>query len=155
MSNSLDPELRTAGPLHVIALKTRTSNGAEMMGAGKIAALYELVGSRSSEIADDSSRFSVYHAYESDQNGQYDLAVGFGAEANTSAPAGWIAVDVPAAEYLVFRAEGEMPGAVIDTWMRIWGHFGNPESEYVRTYTVDFEQHGEAVDIFIAVVPRG
>jgi predicted transcriptional regulator YdeE len=136
MSNSLDPKLQTAGPLHVIALKTRTSNGAEMMGAGKIAALYELVGSRAGEVADESSRFSVYHAYESDQNGEYDLAVGFGATADASAPEGWEKVDVPAAEYLVFHAEGDMPGAVIDTWMRIWGHFSNPESEYVRTYTV-------------------
>ena len=61
---------------------------------------------------------------------------------------------IPPARYLLFTASGQMPGALVETWQRIWKYFsGSPA--YKRAYTADFELHRadrpNGVQIYIAV----
>jgi len=60
---------------------------------------------------------------------------------------------LPEANYLVFTQQGEMPQAVIDAWMEVWDFFASDQTEYQRTYTVDFEFYSgpEQVELHIAV----
>ncbi len=94
----------------------------------------------------------VYTGYESDHTGQYELTVGMAVDASTQVPDGLVRVSIPAGRYLLFDAEGDMPGAVINTWQEIWRYFSKP-SDHVRAYTTDFELHRgpKAVGIYIAV----
>lgn len=78
---------------------------------------------------------AVYHAYESDHDGAYSLCLG---EANPRADAPGVLV--PAGDYLVFEARGEMPQALIQAWAQVWRYFAAPDAPR-RSYRADFERH--------------
>jgi predicted transcriptional regulator YdeE len=65
-----------------------------------------------------------------------------------------VGATIPAARYVVFKAEGQMPAALIETWAHIWQYFSQ-KPPYQRAYTTDFELHDKAkasrVDVYIAI----
>jgi predicted transcriptional regulator YdeE len=97
--------------------------------------------------------YGVYSGYAGDHLGEHTLLVGGESESTDPVEEPFRAVDVPAAEYLVFAAEGTMPDALIETWTGIWKYF--EASAERRAFTVDFEIHDprtpERVDVYIAV----
>jgi predicted transcriptional regulator YdeE len=96
----------------------------------------------------------VYTSYESDHTGLYTLIVGAEAASLDGQPAGLAGIAVPAARYLVFKAKGPMPKALIEEWGRIWQFFASA-TEHARAYTSDFERHDptkpDEVEIHIAI----
>jgi len=154
----MTPELVTLTEMTVVGIDITTSNAAERDPAkARIPALWgrfygegvlgKIPGAKSPVLP-----VGVYTDYESDHNGQYRLLAGAVVEGMELPADGFRRATLPAGRYLVFRGEGEMPGAVIQTWMSIWDFFSKP-SGYVRAYTSDWERYREpsAVDIYIAV----
>lgn len=99
--------------------------------------------------------YSVYTDYESDHRGAYLAFLGVPVSADAQAPKGLEILELPGGKYQLFKAEGEMPKAVIDTWIEIWER----ENELARAYTADYEIYGpqsqqgdrSVVDIFVAI----
>lgn len=93
--------------------------------------------------------YAVYSNYESDHNGEYDFMIGTATQPDDDAPDGQTHQRIPDGRYAVVTARGEIPGALIETWMKIW------ESDLPRAFTSDFEIHdpntpGE-VEIWLSV----
>jgi predicted transcriptional regulator YdeE len=61
---------------------------------------------------------------------------------------------IPREKYLVSTGNGELPGAVIQTWGAVWQYF-EEQTRDKRAYTVDFERFDRRepsrVEIDIAV----
>lgn len=141
-----------------VGIEVRTSNRDEMIpGAGRIPPLWERFFSEGiadrvqSKIQPDHPA-GVYSDYDSDYSGDFALTAGMMTEADAPVPEGLTKVAIPSGRYLVFRAEGEMPQALVDTWRAIWSHFVQ-ESDSKRAYEVDFELYLDErlVDIYIGV----
>jgi predicted transcriptional regulator YdeE len=82
----------------------------------------------------------VYHGYESDYRGSYELLAGV-ALAEGQAPAeGMAVVEIPAGPYAVFECRGPIPQAVIAGWGQVWAAFEQPGSPR-RSYRADVEQY--------------
>ena len=94
----------------------------------------------------------IYTDYESDHQGPYSLIAGVETTDLKSIPNGMRGLTVPGGKYLVFTASGQMPKALIETWMCIWNYFSK-NSTHKRTYTTDFERYesSEKVEIYIAI----
>jgi len=154
----MTPELVTHAGMTVVGIDMTTSNAAERdPDKARIPALWGRFHGESvlSKIPGKKSPVlpvGVYTDYESDHNGQYRLLAGAAVEGVELAADGFGRVTLPAGRYLVFRGEGEMPGAVIQTWMAVLDYFSKP-SDHVRAYTADWELYRgpNAVDIYIAV----
>jgi predicted transcriptional regulator YdeE len=95
---------------------------------------------------------AVYTDYESDHTGQYRLIAGAAVDAGVSTPDGMLRATIPAGNYLLFEAEGDMPNVVIETWKTVWSHFSEP-SRHVRAYATDFEIYParRSVEIYISI----
>lgn len=99
--------------------------------------------------------YSIYTDYETDYRGKYKTIIGHIVTSIDAVPEGLIGREFPNEKYEKFVAKGEMPGAVVQTWKRIW----DGDESLNRTYTADFEVHGEKsqngadseVEIYIAV----
>lgn len=87
---------------------------------------------------------AVYTQYESDEHGAYTLLAGVPVEKGATVPEGMRMAILPEGRYLVFRADGEQPRALVDGWVRVWRWFERNEGER-RSFLVDFELH-EAAD---------
>lgn len=146
----------------LIGIKTRTTNAAEMSGEGRIASLWNRFFSEGilAQIPGkmDQAVLAVYHHYESDAAGAYDLMIGAKVAPGALAHPGMDVIDVPAQKYFqVTTGKGEMPGVVVEAWQLIWGLA--EKSELSRRYTFDFEIYDERagdprdcqVDVCIAV----
>jgi predicted transcriptional regulator YdeE len=144
--------------LTVVGVTVRTTNRAEAdPGTAKIPALWQrffvaqeaIPHRREADVI-----IGVYTGYESDHTGEYSLIVGSEVSAATDVPDDLVSVAVSPGRYLVFTAEGEMPGALIRTWMEIWEYF-SATSKYQRAYTADFERHDRrrpsAVAVYVAL----
>ena len=132
-------------------ISIRTTNANEMNPeTAKIATLYEDFDKNIVVDYQHGARvYGVYFGYESDANGQFSVLAG--ADRIESSTVELQQVKIVAGDYLVFEGEGEMPQAVIDTWMKIWDFFSegntskkadkNTENsiEYKRAYKTDFE----------------
>jgi predicted transcriptional regulator YdeE len=155
MSN---PKPVTIGGKNIVGVEARTTNRAEMVSeTAKIPALWERFFQAEGAIPnriDPDVVLGTYTRYESDYQGEYSLIVGAEVGVSGNVPAGMAGLTIPPARYLVFTAEGEMPGALINTWMQIWQYFSDT-SEYQRAYTTDFERHDKGakarVEIYIAI----
>lgn len=144
--------------LTVQGVCVRTCNTDEMHAAtARIAPLWGRFGVQVAPfMAPAAQAYGVYHRYESDANGAFDVLAGSDALVPGMADAKALArVDIPAGRYLVFDAPGAMPQAVIDAWGRIWRHFADPLCPDQRAFTTDFERYGTEglIEIYIAVVP--
>lgn len=97
----------------------------------------------------ESEVIALYCDYEGDYTKPYSLVIGCQVTSIRKIPEGMVAKIVPASTYAVFRAVGEFPKSLIETWKKIW------QTNLERTYTGDFEVHGERsskeVGVYIAI----
>jgi predicted transcriptional regulator YdeE len=95
--------------------------------------------------------YSVYHHYESDVDGEFDILMGSDEIESSNQPLKTVTIE--AGNYLEFEAEGDMPEMVIELWGQIWAYFAADSCQHQRLYTTDFEYYKSAnqVSVFIAV----
>lgn len=100
---------------------------------------------------------ALYCDYEGDYTQPYSLVIGCAVRSLDEVPAGMVAKTIPASSYAVFRAVGEYPASLIETWGNIW-----KQTDLKRTYTGDFELYGDKflsgspkeMEVYIAI-PHG
>ncbi|MDY3326125.1 GyrI-like domain-containing protein [Riemerella anatipestifer] len=98
--------------------------------------------------------FSIYTDYKSNYTEEYTAIIGVPVSTLNEIPNGLVGREFEAENFQKFVAKGEMPNAVINTWIDIW----NRDEELNRKYTYDFEVYGEnsqkgqdsEVEIYIA-----
>ena len=149
MPNIQKVELQTKT---VTGLQIRTKNVDEMNPeTQQIAPLW---GRFYSEVlptlSEGATVYGVYHNYESDAQGAFDVLVGADSLEVTDEMK---PVELQAGKYLMFSVKGELPQAIIDTWMQIWAYFEDPSIDEKRAYDTDFELYKseDEVEIYIGV----
>lgn len=147
----------------IVGIEVRTSNQAEMNGAGRIGAHWQrffqenVAGQIVNAVSDDV--FAIYTDYESDVNGEYSFVLGKQVGSFADVPAGLVSKVLPASRYSVFTTpKGPMPNVVIEAWQHIWS-LSATQLGGERAYRADFEvyDHRSAdpgntqIEIFISV----
>ena len=136
----------------VKGLQVRTKNADEMNPeTQKIVPLWGRVFNEMLPTLDEGATvYGVYHNYESDADGEYDVLVGADA---INATDEMKSVELHAGKYLMFQVKGELPQAIIDTWIQAWAYFEDPSIDEKRAYKTDFELYKSAdeVEIYIGV----
>lgn len=124
----------------VIGIDCRTSNAPEA-GPQDIPKLWDrfygedIIGQIPNKTSNEV--IALYCDYEGDYTQPYSVVIGCPVCSIDIIPEGMVAKTIPASSYAVFRATGEHPKALIETWGNIWKQ---PSLE--RTYTSDFELYG-------------
>ena len=144
--------------LTVQGLVVRTRNADEAQpSTARIGALWAEFGQQiAPRLAPGALAYGVYHHYESNADGMFDVLAGADAQSAPFGDAlGLTRVDIANGPYLVFEAHGAMPQAVIEAWGRIWRYFADSKCLHQRAYTTDFERYQAdgQIDICIAVLP--
>ena len=139
---NMNPNPVTVNEKKIIGIETRTTNRAEANSqSGKIGPLWQKFFQVEGGIPNKKNAnliLGTYTKYESDFNGEYTLIVSSEVTTLDNVPDGMVGTTIPAGRYLVFTAKGEIPQALIETWMSILDYFSR-ESKYQRAYTTDFE----------------
>lgn len=142
--------------INVIGIECRTSNAPED-GPQDIPRLWGQFYSEDiiNKIPNKASNevIALYCDYEGDYTQPYSLVIGCSVTSLDSIPEGMVAKIIPAGSYAVFRAIGEYPASLIETWGNIW------QTKLNRTYTGDYEFYGvkfnsgspQEVDVYIAI----
>lgn len=151
----MQPKIVQISPFLVSGLTIRTKNSDEFIPiSAKIPTLWGQFFSRGvaencpTRLA-DSPIFGVYSAYESDATGSYNVTAGV----SVSTPhSDFSNIEIQAGEYMVFKARGPMPAAVIQAWTAVWVYF-EQHPHVKRCFLTDFESyHGlDEVQIHIGV----
>ena len=97
---------------------------------------------------------TIYTDYKSDFMEDYTTIIGMPVSTLDEIPNGLVGREFQANNFQKFTAKGEMPNAVVNTWIDIWKR----NKELNRKYSYDFEVYGEKsqngenseVDIYIA-----
>lgn len=143
--------------IHIIGITCRTSNGREA-GPQDIPNLWGRFLSEGvfNRIPNKTGNevIALYCDYEGDYTKPYSLIIGCAVSSINIIPEGMVAKTIPASSYAVFRAIGDHPKAIIETWGKIW-----KQSDLDRTYTGDFELYGDKFlsgssnesEVFIAI----
>ena len=135
----------------VAGLKIRTTNSAEMNPeTAAIGRLWQSVA-QTIQLADSmpDGVYGVYHNYESDDQGAYDLLAGtrppFPGE-----PEG--TVSVPQGPYIRFTRSGPPMETAMAAWQEAWDFFRQPNAPE-RTYICDVEAYSgeETLDLYIGI----
>ena len=142
----------------VQGLSVRTRNADEMQAdTARIGPLWaDFAAQIAPHLAQGARVYGVYHRYESDAHGAFDVLAGADALLSTAGDAVALRrVDMAPGPYLVFDAPGALPQAVVDAWARIWRYFDDPLCPHQRAYTTDFECYAPdgLTTICIAVMP--
>ena len=98
---------------------------------------------------------AIYTDYESDYTGEYTTIIGVPVSTLDEIPSGLIGRGFEAGNFQKFVTRGELPNAVVNTWIDIWQR----DKELNRKYSYDFEVYGEnsnngdksEVEIYVAV----
>ncbi|MEO9257599.1 MAG: GyrI-like domain-containing protein [Crocinitomicaceae bacterium] len=98
---------------------------------------------------------SIYTDYKSDYTDEYTTFIGVPVTTLDEIPQGLTGREFEADNFQKFVAKGEMPQAVVNTWVNIWQNDKNLN----RKYNYDFDVYGEKsqngenseVEIFIGV----
>lgn len=122
----------------VTGLQIRTSNARAMETIGPLWGRVYGGGLGGMAPTDQQRLYAVYSNYESDHNGEYDYTIGYAVNPEDGVPEGMTHLRVPQQRYAVITAQGEMPGALVQTWMQIW------EAGLPRAFVTDFEIHDPA-----------
>ncbi len=134
-------------------MSIRTTNAYEMNpDTAKIGNLHQRFDDVVSVDYKNGARvYGVYYDYESDANGEFSVLSG--ADHIESSSQELEEITLPAGDYLVFEAEGEIPQAVIDCWVQIWKYFSSDNPSHQRAYTTDYEHYKNPneVDVYIAL----
>jgi predicted transcriptional regulator YdeE len=96
---------------------------------------------------------ALYCDYKGDYTQQYSLVIGCLVNSLDIVPKGMVAKIIPVGAYAIFRAIGEHPKSLIETWGNIW-----QDDELKRTYSGDYELYGDKfssnpqeVEVYIAI----
>ena len=97
---------------------------------------------------------SIYTDYKSDFTDEYTTIIGVPVSTLDEIPAELVGREFSADNFQKFVAKGEMPNAVVNTWLDIW----RKDEELNRKYSYDFEVYGQKsqngenseVEIYIA-----
>jgi len=152
------PVLSQEGGFYVLGLEVRTSAALEAdLATARIPGLWAQVyhDPRLEGLPRRLAKgklFGVYHAYQGDENGAYSLLAGYQVPDLREVPAGLKGLAVPGGRYLVFTAEGELPGALRQTWEAIQGYFARPDAPR-RAFSYDYEIYEDLtrVSVYIAL----
>jgi len=100
-------------------------------------------------LPEGSKGYGVYSNYESDAFGDFDVMAGAELENKELTT-----VTLEEGNYLCFKAEGELPQAVIDTWGEIWNYFTDENSPEKRAFRTDFEVYlnENEAEIYIGIL---
>jgi predicted transcriptional regulator YdeE len=142
------PILKYVDGFVVKGFSVRTKNSMEFdKNTAKLPQLWQKFISNHPAV--DDSVFGVYSDYESDVNGFYTVTAGIASEHEDT---GTHTVKVISGNYLIFKAKGEQPEAVINAWQNVWNYFTN-KNLYKRRFMTDFECYGkdDEVAVYIAV----
>ena len=98
---------------------------------------------------------TIYTDYKSDFTEDYTTIIGIPVSTLDEIPNGLVGREFQAENFQKFTAKGEMPNAVVNTWIDIWKR----DKELNRKYSYDFEVYGDKsqngenseVDIYIAI----
>ena len=82
--------------------------------------------------------YSIYTEYETDYTGKYTSILGHKVSSLGNIPDGMIGKTFETSNYKKITAKGEMPRAIVTTWLDIWAR----DKELKRAYKQDFEIHG-------------
>ena len=140
-------------PMRITGLSVRTNNADERTEASRIGPLWQRFGeSIGPQLQNGSQVYGVYCHYSSDHLGDFDVIAGTD-QSGLKAPENLTSVQLADTPYLVFKARGQLPQAVIDTWQSIWAYFDQTDCPFERAFTTDYEHYvsDEAADIYIAV----
>lgn len=141
----------------IIGISTRTTNkdnqSAQDLGKLWVQFYFENIIEKIPNKS-SSNILSVYTDYKSDYTDEYTTIIGIPVSTLCEIPDGLIGREFKTDNFQKFTAKGEMPNAVVNTWIDIWQR----DKELNRKYTYDFEVYGEKsqngenseVDIFIA-----
>lgn len=145
-------------PINCIGVSTRTTNANEMTPeTAKIAPLWQHFQEKFCHQMDATTQvYGVYHNYESDVNGEFDVTAGIANlqnEQTENSLTETTTVSIAIGNYLVFSQQGEMPQAVIDAWIQVWHYFNDDNCPHTRKYDTDFEKYigMDAVEVCIAI----
>jgi len=134
----------------IVGLQIRTKNADEMKEeTQKIAPLWEkFYADIMPSLKEGTALYGVYHNYESDATGAFDVLAGSEEEGE-----GLESVTLEEGKYLMFPVKGEMPQAIIDAWGKVWAYFEDPSIDERRAYETDFELYKSAdeAEIYIGV----
>lgn len=139
---------------NLIGISCRTSNAEAMQTIPLLwkrfheEALYTQIPHKCSDEV-----IGLYCDYESDCNGSYTLLIGCPVSSLEKIPEGMVGRAVPHSVYALFRAVGEHPQAVVETWNQIW------QTKLPRTYCGDFELYGDKflkqpreVEVYVSIL---
>ncbi len=143
--------------LKIVGISTKTIN-APKKAEVDIPALWQKFGSLdlANQLAEKKSSevYCVYCNYEGDHTEPYTTLIGFSVPLDMDVPDNLVSVTIPANDYAVFVAEGDLIGGkTIETWQKIW------QAPLKRDYVADFEVYGKEaanlqdgkIDIFIGI----
>ncbi len=138
-----------------IASRTTNKNNKAQQDLGKLWGQF-FMDSVSDKIPNKVSNeiLAIYTDYKSDFTEDYTTIIGIRVSSLDDIPAGLIGREFQGDNFQQFTARGEMPNAVVKTWIDIWSR----DSELNRSYSYDYEVYGEnsnngensVVDIYIA-----
>jgi len=142
----------------IIGISTETTNQ-NNQAAADLAALWQRFYAEEifNKIPNKESEdvYAVYTDYESDYTGKYTTIIGQRVTSLGNIPDGFVGREIKNEKLLRYKAKGEMPQAVLETWQEIWAN----DIALYRTYNADFEVYGEKsqqgvdseVEIYIGV----
>ena len=134
----------------IYGLKVRTTNEKEMNPeTAKIGGLWgEYFSTILPTLPNSTQMYGVYANYESDAFGVFDVFAG--SEIVNDALE---KVTLSEGNYLCFKAKGELPQAVIETWGEIWAYFSDEHCKEIRTFKSDYELYlsENEAEIYIGV----
>jgi predicted transcriptional regulator YdeE len=142
----------------IIGISTETSNQ-NNQAAADLGKLWERFFAE--EIAskipnkENEDIYAIYTDYESDYTGRYTTIIGQRVSTLDHIPDGFVGREIKNERLIKYKAKGEMPRAVVDTWQEIWAN----DIALYRTYNADFEVYGaksqqgsdSEVEIYIGV----
>ncbi|WP_231425847.1 MULTISPECIES: GyrI-like domain-containing protein [Pedobacter] len=142
----------------IIGISTETSNQ-NNQAASDLGALWqrfyaeEIFNKIPNKESDDI--YAVYTDYENNYTGKYTAIIGQRVTSLNNIPDGLIGREINNEKLLRYKAKGEMPNAILETWKDIWDN----DIALYRTYNADFEVYGEKsqqgadseVEIYIGV----
>lgn len=134
--------------------QTRNLNGKSGRDCSKLWQEFEeeqIVASVTNKLSD--VLYAVYYDYESDENGWFSYFIGFQVAMNEITPEGLDELLIPAQNYHIETAKGQMTGCISDAWQRIW------QGDIHRAFGYDFEIYDERshdwenveVDIYLSI----
>ena len=138
-----------------ISIRTTNANNQSQQDLGKLWGRFfseQIIEKIPNKIS--SHILVIYTDYESDYTGAYTTVIGVPVSTLDEVPSGLVGREFEADNFQKFVAKGEIPNAVINTWIDIWQR----DRELNRKYSYDFEVYGDnsnngensEVEIFIA-----